>query len=113
MAKTQKLQIHPAKRLDQFLISRTLLVAVRFHSIREIRVSRINIHLVKQVLMHEVIIALVIGTGKSLVLVQIHRLHIGKVQIPLLIQRNQPLISSDRCRSRRQSQYAIRLQDHL
>ena len=111
--KTQKLQVHTAKRLDQLFISRTLCLTVRLHSIRQVCFLRIDIHLIKQILMHEIIIALIVRTRKSLVLIQVHRIHLRKIQISRLILLDKILICSDRRRTCCKPQHAIWFQDDL
>ena len=52
--------------------------------------------MVKQILMHEVVVALIIVSCQTLVLVQICCLYLGKVQVPVFIFCNQVFVSSDR-----------------
>ena len=75
VAKSQKLEVYPAKRLDQRFISCAFLIAVWLCAIRKMRISRIDIYLVKQIFVHKIIVTLIIGSWKSLIFVQIHRFH--------------------------------------
>ena len=101
MSETEKLDINTAHGLDQFLISCTFFLRIRFCAVRYIGISRINIHAVKQMLMHEIIVTLIIVACQPFILVQIHRLYFREF--------NKLIISSDRCRTCCQSQNTVRL----
>ena len=76
VSQSKKLQIHSAHGTDQRFIACALFFTVFFCSIRKICILRFDIHLIKQVLMHEIIVTLVIFSGQSLVLVQVDSTHL-------------------------------------
>ena len=69
---SEQLQIHSAERFYLRLIARTFLVRIRFHSIWDIDILKINIDLVKQMLRHEVKIALVVRLVEPFIFIQIY-----------------------------------------
>ena len=76
VSQTEKLQIHAAKGSDHFFVVGALCFAVLFCAVRNIGVCRINVHMVKQILMHEIVVALVVVSCESFVLIQIGCLHL-------------------------------------
>ena len=58
------------------LIARTFLVRIRFHSIWDIDILKINIDLVKQMFRHEVKITLVVRLVEPFIFIQIYRLYL-------------------------------------
>ena len=69
--------------------------------------------MIKQIVMHEIIIALIVLAAESLVLIQIHRPDLRKVKIALFVPRNKLLVKADRRGACCQSQHAVRLHNHL
>ena len=96
VSQTEKLQIHAAKGSDHFLVVGTLCFAVLFCAVRNIGVCRINVHMVKQILMHEIVVALVVVSCESFVLIQIGCLHLRKIDISVFIFLNQTFVGPDR-----------------
>ena len=76
MSHSKKLKIYASKASDQFLITFTFFFTVWFHSIGQMCVSLLNIHLIEQMLVHEVIITLIIGSRQSFIFVQIDTCHL-------------------------------------
>ena len=107
VSQAKKLQIHTAGRTDHFFISCTLFLRIQVHTVRKMSSLRINIHIVKQIMIHEIKIALIIFSRQSLVLVQIDRCYITKIQITLLIPFNELFVGSDRCGTGSQTQHTV------
>ena len=113
MSQSEELQIHASERLYDPLVFPARLRAVRLHAVRQIRVLCIDIDLAEEICIHKVVIALIVLSRQSFILVQIHRCHFGKVQIALLIPFRQLLISADRRGTGSQSKHTVRLDDHF
>ena len=69
--------------------------------------------MLKQIVVHKVVVALVIVPGKSLVLVQIYGFYLGEIQIAFVAPLDQLFVGTDGRRAGCQSQHAVRFHDHL
>ena len=69
--------------------------------------------MVKEVGLHEIAVALVMGGSQPRVLVQVHALHLGEVQIPGLVPLNELLVHADGRGARGQTQHTGRIEVHL
>ena len=69
--------------------------------------------MVKQIRAHEIGVALVMILGKTHILVQIHGLHPGEVQVAGLILGDQLLVGAHRAGAGGQAQHAVGLQINL
>ena len=96
MTKTQKLQIGAATVLyDCFKVIAGFL-RIRFSTIWNMSVSRVDIYVREQIIIHKVIIALIVAMCQSAVFVQIDGSNFRKIQIPFFVPVYQCLISTDR-----------------
>ena len=112
-AKAQQLQIRAAKAVDDGIVPGALPFRVGVHAVGNVAVILIDVHMVKEVMPHEVGVALVMILWKSNILVQIHGLDLRKIQIAGLIFRDQLLIGADGAAAGSQAKHAIRLQLNL
>lgn len=85
--------------MNDRIVLTACLLAVLNHSVRQIRLVLIDIYLAEEIIIHKIIIALVVFSWKSLVLVQVYRRYLRKIQIPFFVPLYQLLISTDRRRS--------------
>ena len=69
--------------------------------------------MVKQILMHEVIIALIILAADSLIFIQVHCSYSGKIQITIPVPFDQLLVKTNRSGSCCQSKHTIRFHNDL
>ena len=111
MSKTQQLQINTAHGCDHFIVFLTGFLTVRLCAIRQMGVCRINIYMRKQIVMHEVVIALLVLLGQALVLIQVYTSYVGEIVVAIFIACYQIFVSADRCGTGCQTQYAVRLVD--
>ncbi len=72
MAQSQKLQVRTAQAVDQRFISFAFLLGIWLHTIGHIGTFRTDVHMIEQMVMHKIIIALIIFPVQSLILVQVH-----------------------------------------
>ena len=109
----QKLHINATKALNQLSIALGFFLTIHFHAIREIGFIGIDIYPVKQVLVHEIIVALVIVLGQAFVLVKVYGSNLGEIQIPLFVPFHQLVINPNRRGTSGQSQGAVWLHNNL
>ena len=109
MSKTQQLQINTAHGCDHFIVFLTGFLTVRLCDIRQMGVCRINIYMRKQIVMHEVVIALLVLLGQALVLIQVYTSYVGEIVVAIFIASYQIFVCADRCGTGCQTQYAVRL----
>ena len=65
----------------------------------------------EQIVMHEVVIALLVLFGQALVLIQVYTSYVGEIVVAIFIACYQIFVSADRCGTGCQTQYAVRLVD--
>ena len=112
-ADAEQLNIHIAHTAKHRIIAGALLFLVRLHAVRQIDMRWVNVHMVKKVVMHEIMIALVVFRLHAVVFIQIDRSHIRKIQIALFVPLDQLLICADRRRTGGKTEHGIRLEDDL
>ena len=113
VSKTKQLHIYAANRVDDLIVCFTCLFTVRLCAIRQEGTAAVDIDLAEQVLIHEIVVALIIVSGQPLVLIQVHGRHLREIQISLIIPLDQLLVCTDRSRSGRQSKHTVWLHNHL
>ena len=113
VADAQQLQVHTAQAADQRVVARTLGVHVLGHAVGQVGGALGQVHMVKQIVVHEVVIALVVLPGQAQVFIQVHRAHTGKIHIALVVPVHQLHIRAHRAGTGGQAQHAVRLQDDL
>ena len=106
MAKSQQLEVYAAPVLDGPLIGHAHGLHILRQAVRHQGVLRTDGDVVKQILLHEVPVALGMVGGKALVLIQIHRPHAGKVQKARLLPRRQLAVQGNRGGAGGQAQHA-------
>ena len=95
VAQPKHLDIHAAHALNHRLVAGALLIAVRLGAVRDIGVVQVDVDILEQVVVHKVIVALVVISGQSSVLVEVHALYLGEIQISVLAALNQALVGAD------------------
>ena len=113
MSNSQKLQVHTAQRLDQFRISTAFFLRIRLHSVRQMCIFHRDIHMVKQILVHKIIITLIVFPAQPLIFIQVHRHNLRKVQISLAEPFHQLFIQADGSGSRSQSENTVWFHNNL
>ena len=112
-AKAQQLQVDAAQGGDEGLVAGALPLLVGLHAVGHVGVGLVDVHMVEQVVVHEIAVALVVGHGQTDVLVQIHSADLGEVQFPGLILLHQLGVSSLRAAAGGKTQHAVGLQQDL
>ena len=112
-AKSQKLKICISKGFYQLIIPSALLLRILCQTAGHICILREDINMVKQIFLHEIAVALVVVSGKSLILIQVHGVYFLKAEIPSLVPCCKLFVCSNGCRTGCQAQNAVRTTDHL
>ena len=113
MAHAQQLQVDAAQLTDVGVVGSALSVSILSLAVGDAGVGHINIHVVEEVVLHEVAVALVVIARQALVLVQVHGTDVGKGQVALVVPLDQLLIGADGGGTGGQTQHAIGLDDDL
>ena len=79
VAKAQKLKIYAADLFDDLIVASALFIAVRFGSIRNIGAGQVDIYMLEQIIVHEIVVALIIVSGQTLVFIQVYSRNTGKI----------------------------------
>ena len=69
--------------------------------------------MVKEVVLHEVAVALVVGGGQTRILVQVHGTDLAEIQVAGLIARDQLLVHPDGGGPGGETQHAVGLQNNM
>ena len=109
----EDLQVDAAVLLDQRVVAMTFSFEVLDHPVGQMRVVGLYVHLAKEVLVHEVVVALRIVRCHADVLVEVERRDLREIQPQTAVQRDEPPIHRQRRTSRRQPQHTVRLQIEL
>ena len=112
-ADAEQLNIHIAHTAKHRIIAGALLFLVRLHAVGQIDTRWVDVHMVKKVVVHEIMIALVVFRLHAIVFIQIDCSHIRKIQIALFVPLDQLLICADRRRAGGKAEHGIRLEDDL
>ena len=92
MADAEELQIDTAHGLNECGVALALLLGIHLHAVRKMCALHREIHMIEQILMHEVVVALVVVTCQPLILVEVHGANLGEIEITLLIPLHQLLV---------------------
>ena len=109
MAQAQQLKVNPPQRPDHMVISGPLFLRVPGQPVGYMGILRLNVHMVEQVFLHKIAVALVVLRGQAIILIQVGRLYLGKGQLPILIPPYQLLIGTHRRGPGGQTQDTVRL----
>ena len=105
---SKKLKVCSSHILKQRIVSFAAGLCIRIGSVRNIGILNIYIDSAEQVLVHEVTVALVIGSVQSDIFVQVHRLYMGKIQYSLFIHSSQLIVGTYRGRTGSKTKDTIR-----
>ena len=113
MPQAQKLQVNAAQALNHVLVAGALLIAVRLGAVGNIGAVHVDVNVLKEIVIHEVVVALVIIPGKPSVFIQVHALYTGEIQITFVVPFDQLLVSADWGGSGCQAKDTVRLHQYL
>ena len=112
-AQTQQLQISSAEAVNHRIVAGALPFRIGIHTVGNVAVCLIDIHMVKQIGAHKVCIALIVILGQAHILIQVYGTNLGEIQVTALIHGNQFLIGAHRAAAGGQTQHAIGFQLNL
>ena len=95
VAKAQKLKIYAADLFDDLIVAGTFFVTVRLGSIRNVGAGQIDIYMLEQIVVHEIVVALVIISIQSFIFIQVNSRNAGEIQIALIVPLNQLFVGAD------------------
>ena len=110
-AQTQQLQVDAAEVADHLVVALALAVAV--NAAGHVGVLEVDVHMVKEVVTHEIGVALVVVGGETGVLVQVHGADGGEIQLAGMVPLDELLIGTHRGRTGGQTQHAVGLEGDL
>mgnify|MGYP003300403364 CR=1 FL=1 len=114
VADAQQLQIHAADSLDDGIVLSAGGLGIGILTVGNVDGIGTDIHMVEQVLVHEVPVALVVGAGQAAVLVQVDGGDLSEAQIADLVPvLDQALVGADGGAAGGQTQNAVGLGDDL
>ena len=108
VAQPKHLDIHAAHALNHRLVAGALFLAVRLGAVRDIGVVQIDVDILKQVVVHKIVVALVVISGQSTVLVEVYAFYLGEIQIAVFVALDQTLVGADGGGTGGQAQNAVR-----
>ena len=95
-AHAEQLQVNAARRLNGCIVALALPLGVKLRAVRQVDALRRDVHGIKKVLVHEIVVALVMIRCQAAVLVQIEGRAAAEIHITLVIPFNQLLVNADR-----------------
>ena len=108
VADAQELQVDAAAIGDGALIGVEHRLRIGGEAVRHMRVARLYIYVVKELLLHKAAVTLRVAGGEAGVFVEVERAHAGKVHAPRPVAGNQRAIEGERRRAGGQPQHAGR-----
>ena len=109
----QQLQVDAAQLLDHRVVSLTLGLQVGGTAVGDKGLSLVDVHVVEQVVVHEIAIALVVTAVQTHVLVQVHAGDGGEVNLAGLVVGDQTLVGAHGGGAGRQTQHAVGFHQNL
>ena len=92
VADAEELQVDAAHGFDECGVTLALLLRIHLHTVRKMSALHREIHMIEQILMHEVVVALIVVAGQALILVEVHGADLREIEITLLIPLHQLLV---------------------
>ena len=108
-ANAQQLEVRVPKGLDVGVIGGALLSGVGGHAVGHTGILGEDIHMIKQIALHEVAVALIVVGGQPFVLVQVDGADVLEAEDAGLAPVSQALVSADRGGAGGQAQHAGRI----
>ena len=88
-------------------------ISIGIGAIGHVGVLDIDVHVVEQVLVHEITVALGVIAVETTILVQVIAAHLGEVNVALLVPLDKLLVGTNGSRAGGQAKNAIRLENYL
>ena len=112
-ADAEKLEVDTAERMDELVVVVALGLPVGGKTVRDICAVFIDVDMVKEIMVHEIAVALFMLRRKAAVFVEIYRADILEIQIALFIPFDQLAVHAERRRTGCKSQDRIGLLNDL
>ena len=113
MADAQDLDVDAAHVADDLVVPLALRLGVGGQAVGDVGVGGVDVHVVKEVLLHEVAVALLVGGLQADVFIQVHGLDLGEVQVALLVPVDELVIHPHGAGAGGEAHHAVGLQDDL
>lgn len=113
VANAQKLKILVARSRNHGIVLGASGISIGIGAIGHMGVLDIDIHVIEQVLVHEITVALGVITVEAAILVQVIAAHLGEVNVALLVPLDKLLVRANGSRAGGQAKNAIRLENNL
>ncbi len=109
----KKLQIWISCLCDKPIVGLACSLSIKIGPVRDMRTREVDIDVIKEILAHEVVIALRVVMRQPAVLVEVIRTYLRKINVTLAIPLNELLIGAYRRGSCRQAQNRVWFENHL
>lgn len=109
VTKTEKLQVNAARQGNGGFVGIACGLGVGVGAVRDMRVFRTDVHMVEQMLLHEVMIALLVIVRKAAIFVKIKRGDAGEIEVFLFVALNELGIQALGRRTRGKAEHATGL----
>ena len=113
VADAEELQVGIAGGGDKLVVCGAVGLGVHIGAIGHERARLVDVHMVEEVVVHEVAVALRIVTGQTAILVEVIRTHLGEIEVARLVLGDKPFIGADRGGTRGKAEHAVRLKGDL
>lgn len=113
VANAKKLEVRVACSRNHGIVLGASGISIGIGAIGHVGVLDIDVHMVEQVLVHKITVALGVITVKAAILVQVIAAHLGEVNVALLVPLDKLLVRANGSRAGGQAKNAIRLEDDL
>ena len=113
VADAEQLQIRVTGVGDNLVVLRAGSGGVGVGTVGHMRVVKVDVDVIEEVLTHEVVIALGIVVRKAAILVQVVGADLGKVDVALLVPSSELLVGTDRGGAGGKTQHTVGLEDNL
>lgn len=113
VANAQKLKILVARSRNHGIVLGASGISIGIGAIGHMGILDIDVHVIEQVLVHEITVALGVITVETAILVQVIAAHLGEVNVALLVPLDKLLVRTNGSRAGSQAKNAIRLENNL
>ena len=113
VANAKKLEVRVPCSRNHGIVLGASGISIGIGAIGHVGVLDIDVHMVEQVLVHEITVALGVITVKAAILVQVIGAHLGEVNVAFLVPLDKLLVRANGSRAGGQAKNAIRLEDDL
>ena len=113
VANAEKLEVRVTCSRNHGIVLGAGGVSIGIGAIGHVGVLDIDVHVVEQVLVHEITVALGVIAVETTILVQVIAAHLGEVNVALLVPLDKLLVGANGSRAGGQAKNAIRLENNL